>query len=116
MHPEDDYFPDSEDRNLYAQSQMERPPDDTAAVNELLSLGRYVVVADRALYCRHTDAILPGRHRTLIGDFEHYHEAEECQKAEQGGLSDMDCDLLILSPQRSPSPPSPPLSDDDIPF
>ncbi len=112
MHPEDDYWPDSEERNLYAQSQQERPPDDSAHVNELLSLGRYVVVCDSTMYCRHTDAILPGRHRSLISDHEHYHEAEEALKTHE---SHEDADFSILSPQRTPQP-SQPINDDDIPF
>lgn len=110
--PEDDYWPDTEERNLYAQSQMDRPPDDSAHVNELLSLGRYVVVCDATLTCRHTDAILPGRHRTLISDHEHYDDAVMAAKSHE---SHDEADYHVLSPER-PKQPIPPINDEDIPF
>lgn len=60
-------------QNAYSISQMERKPDDRAAADELVSLGRYVLVTDYPIYCPRTDALM-GVHRAMLGDFETHDE------------------------------------------
>ena len=58
----------SELQNAYALSCMERKPDDRGKVNELLRVGRYVVVTEIDLFCPRTDAGM-GVHVALEGDY-----------------------------------------------
>ena len=75
-------------QNAFALSQMEKQ-DDTAAINELVSLGRFIVVCEGTAYCGRTDAIM-GVARHMVGDFATFDEANDCLKAQGEGCEDFD--------------------------
>jgi hypothetical protein len=56
-------------QNAYSLSCLDRKPDDKQKIDELVSKGRFCVVAWNVEFCRHTDAILPGRALHLVADF-----------------------------------------------
>lgn len=58
----------SELQNALTLSRLEKKPDDSAKVAELVAAGRYVLVSDYPAYCPRTDALM-GIHRAMLGDF-----------------------------------------------
>lgn len=103
----------SEHQNAYALSMMERKPDDRAAAEELVSLGRHVVVREAVIYCPLTDASM-GTAMHLLGDFETQDEAAEL--ARQDGADDGDCWVRVMSPKPVILNPYTPPTLDEIPF
>jgi hypothetical protein len=83
-------------KNAYCVSQMERPFDDRAAAEELVSLGRYVVVREHVTYCPRTDASM-GTVMSMLDDFENHDEALELARKEE--MNDGECWVHILSPK-----------------
>lgn len=65
----------SELQNAFAWSCMNREPDDSAKINELIAAGRHVVVSERPIFCPSTDACM-GSHKMLMSDWATRHEAE----------------------------------------
>jgi len=65
----------SELQNALALSNMQREPDDTAKIDELVASGRHVVVSERPVFCPRTDACM-GSHKMLMSDHPTRHEAE----------------------------------------
>lgn len=101
-------------QNAYAVSMMERKPDDRAAAEELVSLGRYVVVREGVIFCPRTDASM-GTAVYMLGDFETHDEALELARSE-GRDDDGDCWVRVMSPTPVILNPPTPLDPADIPF
>ncbi len=108
----------SELQNAYTMSCLDRRPDDKGKIAELVAAGRFCVVAWNVEFCRHTDAVLPGTHRSLIADFATREEAEACRRAkyeEWGDDGDGECGIDIQGPP-PPAPPVPQTNESEIPF
>lgn len=65
------------------------------SVDSLLADGRFVVVEDVPVYCRHTDALL-GSQRVLISDHGTREEAEEAAAAHED--EETSCFVLPIEP------------------
>jgi hypothetical protein len=100
-------------QNAYAVSQMERKPDDRAMAEELVSLGRHVVVREAVIYCPRTDASM-GTAVHLLGDFETQDEAAAL--AREDGADDGDCWVRVMSPKPVILNPYTPPTLAEIPF
>ena len=105
-------------QNAYAVSCMERKPDDRGKVDELLRVGRYVVVTETDIFCPRTDAGM-GVHVALEGDYATQDEAEMAAQElhDKWGSPYHDCGVRVLFPVpvvkvSNYVPPA----DDEIPF
>lgn len=104
----------SELQNALTVSRLEMAPDDSGAINELVSLGRHVLVSEYPAYCPRTDALM-GVRRAMLGDYEHHDEALEALRC-RGEDADPDEYVYIKSPVPVVLNPPVVLTDADIPF
>jgi hypothetical protein len=102
----------TEQQNAYAWSMMNRKPDDKSAAEELVALGRYVVISEHPIFCPSTDASM-GVATALLGDYETHDEAVEFCRGYEGSEDEY---VRILTPTVVVLNPPVPLTDDDIPF
>lgn len=104
----------TEQQNAYAVSCMDRKPDDTAKINDLVSQGRFVVVVEGPEYCRHTDALLPDARQLHCSNHATREEAMVALLKDVGDDPDPDLNYFILP--RQPAAAYVPPTDEDIPF
>lgn len=102
----------SEQQNALTVSRMEMAPDDRAAANELVSLGRFVLVSEYSAYCPRTDALM-GSRLWMVGDYATHDEALAAMRERD---NDPDEYVHILSPVKPVLNPVPELTPDEIPF
>lgn len=107
---------DSELRNAFRQSQMERRPDDSGKAAAAVADGLHVVCIDAPEYCRRTDAILGTRR--IVDLITPDRAAAEARYAELcGEIDGSDLDPVLLPvPIPRPEPERAALTDDEIPF
>lgn len=102
----------TEHQNAYAWSMMNRKPDDKGHANELLGMGRYVVISEHPIYCPSTDASM-GVATLLLGDYATHDEAVEFCRGYEACEEEF---VRILTPTVVVLNPPVPLTDDQIPF
>lgn len=78
-------------QNAFAVSCLERKPDDSQQIAELVAAGRFVLVMQTEECCPRTDAVM-GVRQTLLADF------AERAGAEQYAATDDTGDLVVLPP------------------
>lgn len=99
----------SEWQNAYAISQLNREPDDSQIIQDLVTIGRFVLYSEYPVNCRLTDATL-GYDKTYIADFATREEAEAAMTSK----SDYELEWLFIEPRKKPEPVV--INYDDIPF
>ncbi len=74
---EREYFPQTEQQNVYQQSQMEaaRRPNGKAAIKAMTDQGKWVLAYWMARLCPHTDALLGGADYSVAHVFDERNDA-----------------------------------------
>ncbi len=121
---EREYFPQTEQQNVYQQSQMEaaRRPNGKAAIKAMTDQGKWVLAYWMARLCPHTDALLGGADYSVAHVFDDgdAYKAFCDSKGDDFFSGDSDCGFELFKPATATetAPEAPPVeySDDDIPF
>lgn len=81
-------------------------------INELVNLGRVVLVGEVTAYCPHTDAPA-GVHRHIVGDYATFAEADLARGEEN---EKNDGEVYFKIEYKKATPPPVDLNRDDVPF
>lgn len=99
-------------QNSYAASRLEREPDDTAKIRDLVAAGKFVLVAEVPDYCPRTDAAMGSR--CWIASI-HDHRVEAMGAHERLPIDEYDETCYRIEPRAPYSQPFSEVSN-EIPF